>query len=207
MKIIGVPASVSSDALHLIDADGAKRATGLIELERMFGPAIICAVDRPGVILPIWPSYAEELFHGSLQPDFLEHREAAIKPEKAYIGGSYGSIPDGGLAFFYESSAQKGRMAVTAVARITGRYLLPPDQAATISADRGVLPNARIRSDTGRRLKTVVDIDTVMLFNEPIAKERLSELGCWDGANMVTAKVITPAQAIALLKEGEPRLV
>lgn len=207
VKIIGAPALTSTDPLRLIDADGAERATGLIELERMFGPTIICAADRQGVILPIWPTYAEELFHGSLQPDFLEHREAAIKPEKAYIGGSYGSIPDGGLAFFYESGAQKGRMAVTAVARITGRYLLPPDQASTISVDRGVLPNARIRNENGRKLKTVVDIDTVMLFNKPIAKGRLSELGCWDGANMVTAKVITPAQAIALLAEGDPRLV
>ncbi len=147
------------------------------------------------------------MFHGSQQPDFLEHREAALKPNKAYIGGSYGSIPDHGLAFFYESGKYGGRKAVTAVARIVDRYAMPSDEAAAIGADRGVLPDTKIEGIGGRGLKTVIDIDTVMLFKRPIGIDKLTQLGCWDGANLVTAKTITPAKAIAPLEEGFPRFV
>lgn len=97
-------------------------------------------------------------------------------------------------------------MAITAVARILARYALPPDQASAISRDRGVLPLTEIEKSRGRGLKTVIDIDTVMLFRKPITKERLSEIGCWDGANLVTAKVINPASVATLMKEGMPQL-
>jgi len=141
VKFSGELSALNDDAMQLIDARGIRRSASLREIEEIFSPAIICAPDRLGVILPIKPRYAEELFYGAQQPHFLEHREAAMKDGKAYIGGNYGSVPEGGLAFFYESGSQGGRMAITAVARVVARYALPPDQAAAISTDRGVLPN------------------------------------------------------------------
>ncbi len=110
------------------------------------------------------------------------------------------------MAFFYESAPRGGRKAITAVARILARYALPTDQAAAISRDRGVLPVAEFEKARGRGLKTVIDIDTVMLFRNPISKDRLCEIGCWDGANLVTAKVIDPASVATLMKEGMPQL-
>lgn len=206
IKLVGEPSATNAEAFQLTDASGIKRFASLSEIEELFGPTIICAGDRPGVILPIRSGYAEELFHGGQQPYLLDHAQAALKDTKAYIGGNYGSVPEGGLAFFYESAPRGGRKAITAVARILARYALPPDQAAAISRDRGVLPVAEIEKVRGRGLKTVIDVDTIMLFRNPISKDRLCEIGCWDGANLVTAKVIDPATVSTLMKEGIPQL-
>ena len=206
VKLNGEPSATNAEAIQLTDVSGSKRFASLKEIEELFSPTIICASDRPGVILPIRSGYAEELFHGGQQPYLLDHAQAALKDTKAYIGGNYGSVPEGGLAFFYESAPRGGRMAITAVARILARYALPPDQAFAISRDRGVLPVAEIEKSHGRGLKTVIDIDTVMLFRNPITKDRLREIGCWDGANLVTAKVINSASVTTLMKEGMPQL-
>ncbi|NCP24632.1 MAG: GNAT family N-acetyltransferase [Erythrobacter sp.] len=206
VKLTGEPSATHADAIQLTDVSGSKRYASLKEIEELFSPTIICARDRPGVILPIRTGYAEELFHGGQQPYLLDHAQAALKNTKAYIGGNYGSVPEGGLAFFYESAPRGGRKAITAVARILARYALPPDQAAAISQDRGVFPVTEIENARGRVLKTVIDIDTVMLFRNPIGKDRLCEIGCWDGANLVTAKVIDPASVSKLMEEGMPQL-
>ena len=206
IAIIGKPSAKDHAALHLIDAQSVKRSASLNEIEELFSPAIICAADRHGLMLPIRSGYAEELFHGSQQPSLLTHAEAAIKDTKAYIGGNYGSVPEGGLVFFYESGPRGGRKAITAVARILARYALSPDQAEAVSNDRGVISMEEIEWTRGRDLKTVIDIDTVMLFKNPISKDRLSEIGCRDGANLVTGKVIDPASVAKLMKEGKPQL-
>jgi len=192
--------------LSLTDAKGVSRFISLSGLEDLLSPVIIATDDRPGVVLPIWPNYAEELFQGAQQLSFLEQSEASIKPEKAYIGGNYGSIPEGGLAFFYESEKQNGRKAIIAVARVLARYLLDQGEAAAVSKDRGVLPEEAIENQGGRRLKTVIDIGSIMLFKKPVTLKRLRQMGCADGANFVTSKVIEPKHCIQLIAEGEPKI-
>ncbi|QFT78876.1 GNAT family N-acetyltransferase [Erythrobacter sp. THAF29] len=206
VSIEGTGASGPDWPLNIVDASGRERRVGLEEFEDLFGPTLVYTNQRPAILQPIRPSYAEELFGGGVQPSFLDHRKAAIKFEKAYIGGSYPVIPDGGLIFFYESGKEGGRKAVIAVARILGRYTIPREEADAVSMDRGVVPTSEIRREGGRRLKTLIDIDTIMLFKDIVPKSRLSELGCWDGANLVTTKAITPKAAHSLLSEGRPTL-
>ena len=206
IKISGSISSDESQPITVTDAKGQQSSVNLLELEELLSPAIICSNDRPGVIFPILPSYAEELFHGGQQPSFLNHRSAILKPTKAYIGGNYGSVPEGGLAFFYESSKQGGRMSITAVARIRKRYAMPKEEAKSISSDRGVLSEKSIDLGSSSRLQTVTDIDSIMRFSNPIGLDMLREMGCADGANFVTSKVIKPAHCAALIRAGVPYL-
>lgn len=207
ITISGPLSALDSRLINILDIKDKQTKVSLMELEELLGPSILCASDRAGVILPIWPSYAEELFHGTKQPSFLDHNSAIIKPTKAYIGGHYDAIPEGGLAFFYESSKQNGRKAIIAVARILKRYALTTDQVKSISSDRGVFSEKSIDASAEKRsLKTVIDIGSVMLFSTPISLNELRQIGCADGANFITSKSIEPKHCIELIRAGEPYL-
>ncbi|WP_417623031.1 GNAT family N-acetyltransferase [Parasphingorhabdus sp.] len=205
IKVSGSLSSHGSNPIKIQDAKGNQIAVSLLELEELLSPAVLSAQDRPGVIFPIWPSYAEDLFHGGQQPSFLDQQSAILKPTKAYIGGNYGSVPEGGLAFFYESSKQNGRSAIIAVARILKRYSLTKEQAKSISVDRGVLPDQAIDGITDyKKLTTVTDIDSIMLFANPIGYRELGQLGCDNGTNFITSTPINPDQCMALIRAGAP---
>lgn len=207
VKVSGSLSSGGSNPIMVEDAKGKQISVSLLELEELLSPAVLSAPDRPGVIFPIWPSYAEELFHGGQQLSFLDQQSAILKPTKAYIGGNYGSVPEGGLAFFYESSRQNGRSAIIAVARILKRYSLTKEQAKSISADRGVLPDQAIDGVTDyKALKTVTDIDSIMLFKNPIGYRELCKLGCDNGMNFITSTPINPDQCVALIRAGAPSI-
>ena len=206
LKIEGSFSFDDTSEIVITDAGGFKRVVGLRELEDLLSPAIFCADDRGGVLFPIRPGYAEELFRGSQQPSFLDQKSAVLKQTKAYIGGSYSSVPEGGLAFFYESSNQGGRKAVIAVARVLKRYAAPKDEAKKISSDRGVISDRSIDDARGSQLQTVTDIDSIMLFENPIGLSELRRIGCWDEANLVTSKLIQPAHCASLIRAGVPKL-
>lgn len=208
---IGLPEDIpdfvaSGQLLNVVGADGETAAISLDEFENILSPFILGLPNRPGVMLPIRASYAEDLFQGSLQPSMLDLREATLKRIRGYIGGAYNTIPERGLAVFYESMKGGGRGAAIAVARITRRYSLPKDRAKEFSKSQGVLDANVIGNMGNGQLVTITEFDSLMLFEKPVTLSWLRDIGCADGANFVTAKALSPAHLLDILRAGHPHV-
>lgn len=198
----------ANDQIGLRSGDGRHAATGLGALEDFVSPAIFALRGRAAVVVPIWPEYAEALFRGSLQPSFLNDEQAALLRKRRYFGNArtYGTIPDQGLIFFYESAHKgTGRSAVIAVGRVARRYLAQEDVAKKLSAERGVLSARAVKGIAKGEEACVTEFDSVMIFAQPVSLRALKEMGAADDSNMVTARAIGSDVASALIEAGKPK--
>lgn len=188
---------------------GGRGQIKLKALENFLSPTVLALPERPAVIVPIWPSFAEALFRGSMQPDFLSGQRAQIVSDKCYLldGAGIARIPEHGLIAFYESqgkSKARGRSAAIAIGRILRRYLASKEAALQLAQLRGVLSESEIKEKAGRGDLCVVEFDNLMLFREPVGLARLKEIGCADGAHLVTARALSNSALQNLLELGKP---
>jgi predicted GNAT family acetyltransferase/predicted nucleic acid-binding protein len=211
---LGIPTEApyfaDPDAVIALDAPNNNRVMlKLRALEDLLAPALFALDGRPAVIAPIWPRYAEALFQGSLQPSLLAGKRAGILTEKCYLSSkvSINKIPDHGLIIFYESegkSGPAGRSAAIAIGRIQRRYLASEAAACNLAQLRGVLSEAEIRSKARGGDLCITEFDHLMKFRKPVPMAKLKEIGCADGAHLVTARPITSEAMALLIKLGEP---
>ncbi|MDG2003160.1 MAG: hypothetical protein P8J20_07500 [Novosphingobium sp.] len=176
-------------------------------LERALSPALFVLKDRPSVIVPIKPRYAESLFQGTQQPSFLDDPQAAIISRKRYFGDvkTYSTIGEGGLMVFYESQdGNRGRGAAIAIARITRRYLAPENAVEVLSQERGVLNRTEVRKISRGKEICVTELDNLHRFTNPIFLADLKAINCADGANLVTARRLDSDALAALIKRAQP---
>lgn len=103
---------------------------------------------------------------------------------------------------FYESGGGGGRASVTAVARITGSEVHSKAEVSAELLRHGVLDSRDLVDLMGSDFVAVTTFDNVMAFERPVRLERLRQIGCVDGSNLVTAKPITHEQLVAILEEG-----
>lgn len=205
-----VPTFSDMDArVSFSTSKGGRAQIKLKALEDFLSPTVMALPDRPAVIVPIWPSFAEALFRGSKQPDFLTGQRAQIVNNKCYLLKKSGiaRIPENGLIAFYESQGKSkatGRSAAIAVARILSRFLASEEAALNLAQLRGVLSKAEIRDMAGGGDLCVVEFDNLMLFKEPIGLARLKEIGCADNANLVTARALGNSAFERLIEIGKP---
>lgn len=198
--------SNTQQSVTFTDQQGKSSVVSLLDLERLFSPVIFALPGRPVVVLPIKQMFAEALFRGTEQPSLLPDREALFRSERGYISkpSSLSSIAEGGIAVFYESARGRGRGAATTVARVTRRFLLDKEKAARLSKQKGVLESHSIeRIDRGARV-AITEFDNVMSFSEPVSLEALRAIGCADGANFVTAKLISSRHLADIVSAGKP---
>lgn len=186
-----------------------RRYIELRALEDFLAPTLMAFGDRESVIVPIQPHYAEGLFRGSLQPNFLAGRSGMILPQKVYLSASttVRRIPENGIIVFYESAGagrSKGRSAAIAVARIQTRYLASERAAKALAAVKGVITDAEIEKMAGGKSVCVTEFDHLMLFKKAVPLDKLQNIGCADGANLITAKPLTPSVLEAVIALGEP---
>ena len=66
----------------------------------------------------------------------------------------------------------------------------------------GVLDSSELQALTTSESVAVTTFDNVMTLDRPIRLERLREIGCVDGSNLISAKAITPEQLITIVEEG-----
>jgi GNAT superfamily N-acetyltransferase len=207
---LDAPHFANPDEVITLDASNDSRVTlKLRALEDFLAPTLFALKGRPTVIAPIWPHYAEALFQGSLQPSFLAGKRAGILTEKCYLSSkaSIQKIPDHGLIVFYESSGNlgpSGRSAAIAIGRIQRRYLASEAAACNLAQLRGVLTEAEIRSMARGGELCVTEFDNLMRFRSPVSLGKLKEIGCADGANLVTARPIVSEALASLIHLGEP---
>lgn len=192
--------------IEIHDSTGKSANPILSEVERTFSPAIFILPDRPSVVLPINQMYAEELFHGSIQPSLLAKREAVLHSVRAYMGSAntQSIIREGALAIFYESGTGGGRSAATAVARISRRYLMDKASASHYATRKGVLDTRVIQGIGAGKQVCVSEFDNLMLFRKPVTLSTLRKIGCADGANFVTARAISIDHVLEIIRAGEP---
>lgn len=196
----------STQPVEVANDSGECVTIALGELERLLSPLLLVLPRRPVVVLPITQRYAEELFSGSAQPALLGGREAALRSVRGYISarGTYNIIPEGGLAAFYESGRGGGRKAVTALARVTRKYLMAKETAAESLTEKAVLEAESVKG-LGRSGQVVVtEFEDLMLLRHPVRLPDLRKLGCVSGTNFVTACPLSHEHAVEIVRAGEP---
>lgn len=198
--------STLSQTLAVVDEKGQGASLTLQDVERLLSPTLIVLDGRPGVVLPITQSYAEQLFRGSAQPTLLNDREAALHAVRAYISraGSHSVIREASIAVFYESGRRGGRSAATAVARITRHYLMDKVAASDLALEKGVLEPRTVQAIGSGSQVTVSEFDNLLLLRKPVSLSALREIGCTDGANFVTARSLDTRHLLAILEAGQP---
>lgn len=195
--------SSSSQPVEVENENGECITLALADLERLLSPLVLALPGRPAVVFPITQRYAEDLFSGSAQPTFLSGHEAALRSLRGYVGGTYNTVPEGGLAAFYESGTGGGRKAVTAVARVTRKYLMAKESASHLLREKAVLDDEAVKS-MGRGGQVVVtEFEDLILLKRPVPLARLRTLGCVDGANYVTSRPLSHEHLVEILKAGE----
>lgn len=196
-------------SIEVGNPDGSSIALPLRMLEDFLGPTVLALEDRPAIIVPIWPSYAEALFQGTLQPLLLAGKRAGLSPQKCYLSNARNAarIPDNGLIVFFESAGKarsKGRSAATAIARVQRRFLATEHSASNLAQLRGVLSRVDIQTMAKGDDLCVTEFDNLLKFRQPVPLARLMEIGCADGANLVTARTLSYDSLQQLIEIGEP---
>ncbi|WP_341711854.1 PIN domain-containing protein, partial [Erythrobacter sp.] len=197
------------DTIEIGNPDGSLTELRLRTLEDFLGPTIFALEGRPAIIVPIWPSYAEALFQGTLQPTLLAGKRAGLSPQKCYLSNAKNAarVPDNGLIVFFESAGKaksKGRSAATAIARVQRRFLATEHSAANLAQLRGVLSQADIQTMANGEDLCVTEFDNLLKFRNAVPLARLKEIGCADGANLVTARALSSESLQKLIEVGEP---
>jgi len=196
-------------SIDVRNPDGSLAELRLRTLEDFLGPTVFALEDRSAIIVPIWPTYAEALFQGTQQPTLLAGKRAGLSPQKCYLSNAKNAarIPENGLIVFFESvgrAKSKGRSAATAIARVQRRFLATEHSAANLAQLRGVLSQADIQTMANGADLCVTEFDNLLKFRTPVPLARLKEIGCADGANLVTAKALTYDSLQKLIEIGEP---
>jgi hypothetical protein len=178
----------------------------LFDLENLLAPVLFLFSCREGAIVPIRRAFANDLFGNFRQGFLLTLPEAILFRERAYFSSprTLSVLSPGKVLMFYESGKDKGQAAVIAVARIVSASLVSKDEVEPMVVRRGVLEtNALSRlSATGKIAATT--FDNIMLMEQPVGLDRLRQIGCVDGANLVTARKISADHMLAILKDGRP---
>jgi hypothetical protein len=202
-----MPACFSAtQTLEITNESGSSVSMEVAEFERLLSPLLLIVPGRASAIFPITQRYAEELFSGSAQPSLLAGREASLRSVRGYVSGrgTYSVAPEGSLVLFYESGTGGGRQAVTAIARVTRKYLMNKRSAAEALTEKAVLEAEAVES-LGRGAQVVVtEFEDLMLLKNPVRLTRLRSLGCADGANFVTARPVSHEQVVEIVKAGQP---
>lgn len=196
-------------SIEVGNPDGSSTEMRLRMLEDFLGPTILALAERPAIIVPIWPHYAEALFQGTLQPTFLAGRRAGLSPQKCYLSNARNAlrIPENGVIVFFESAGKaksKGRSAATAIARVQRRFLATERTASSLAQLRGVLSQLDIQTMANGEDLCVTEFDNLLKLRYPVPLARLKEIGCADGANLVTAKTLSSNSLQRLIEIGEP---
>jgi hypothetical protein len=96
-------------------------------------------------------------------------------------------------------------MAVTAVARVTRKYLMAKDSASRLLSEKAVLDDETVKN-MGRGAQVVVtEFEDLILLDRPVPLQHLRKLGCVDGANLVTARSLSSTDFIEILRAGASR--
>ena len=181
----------------------------LLAFEVHFGPVIVLLPERPVVVIPIRRAFADQLLGTSDQLSLLPKTEASMWHEKLYVGSPrmLAAVTSGAIILFYESQQQgKGRGAIVAVAQVVRTALRKNALLDHAVTRRGVLTAKDIAALSTTEDKALIYFSQLMPLRRPVDKDHLRALGCMDGANYVTARLIGQSAACAVIEAGQPHV-
>jgi GNAT superfamily N-acetyltransferase len=198
------PIDVDDVRIQFENKDGKEFVIDLFDLETILSPTIFLLPGRSGILVPIRASYADDLLGTAAQASLLPRSQAAILHERTYFSSARNErlLRKGAPIVFYESGKSNGRSAAIAVARVTSTVIVPKRKVASTLIDSGVLDEEELRDLSSGEQIAATSIDNIMKLRKPVPLKRLRELGCVDGANLVTSRSITPNHLHEILSEG-----
>jgi predicted nucleic acid-binding protein len=193
----------SGKDIEINQAEAAGNRIPLFDFETLISPGLLLPVGRTGVVVPVRPSYAEQLLPPTVkQSSLLPAREAALRLERAYFfrAGRHGLLPRGTIVVFYLSEP---RMEAAAVARATFSATLSKEEAVATLSRQGVLTSADIqaRADTEGRV-TAFTFDSLTGIPRTVSYSDLKRLDCVGPANYVAAEAISHDQLLRIVSAG-----
>lgn len=179
-------------------------ALSLSEIERALSPVLFLFFCSAGVIVPIREHFARDLIGASPQFSMLAPPEAILRRERVYVSApkTVGQLKPGTPILFYESQKGRGRGCMLAIARITESRVVTKADALNTVQRRGVLDSRSLDERSAGQTVTETFFDNIFVFKNPVSLKRLRELGCVDGANLISAKPISFETLIEVVKEG-----
>lgn len=184
--------------------DGNRNYVSLDRLESLLSPTLFCLPGRPAIISSIRRNYAEPLLGHSLQGSLFPELSASLHSDRIYLSqpSSLKHFKRGTLMLFYESSKDKGRGQVVALARVREAYLKPCDSFEVCDLQQSVLTTATL-TDIGKSvMKTVTVFDNIFPLPNPVDYKVLKRLGCGRPNDLITTHAISDEQLQAILIEG-----
>ena len=185
--------------------DGKEFAIDLFDLETILSPTLFLLPGRVAVLAPIRASYADDLLGTSVQASLLPRRQAAILHERTYFSSSRNErlLSKGTPIVFYESGKANGRSAAVAVARVTSTVIVSKRKVASTLVESGVLDEDDLEGLSSSEQIAATSIDNIMKLKRPVPLKRLRELGCVDGANLITSRAITASHLDNIVSQGQ----
>ncbi len=164
----------------------------LFDYETFISPGYLLGPGRGAVIVPIRETYSEELLPPTRRQGLLfSQNDTAFRLERAYFlkAGMHKRLRRGTIVVFYVS--RRRRQAV-ALGRVTFSATLTTTRALLNMTRQGVLTEAEIHQRTNDRDEIAVfTFDNVLAFAHGVDFRKLKDMGCVDGANLVTAQAIS----------------
>lgn len=185
--------------------EGKEFVIDLFDLETTLSPTMFLLPGRSGVLVPIRAAYADDLLGTAVQASLLPRRQAAMIHERTYFSAvrNLGVLRKGIPIVFYESGKSNGRAAAIALARVRSTVVVPKRQIATALIESGVLDVDELSQMTAGEQVAATTVDNVLRLRTPVGLRRLRELGCIDGANLVTSRAISADQLQQIISEGQ----
>ena len=190
--------------IQVLTPDGNKTYVTLDVLESLLSPVLFCLPGRPAVITPVQRNFSEPLLGHSKQSSFLPHSTVSLFHNRHYLS-SQRTLPHfkrGTLILFYESTKQKGRGEIVAIARVRQAYLKPNDSLETSDLEKSVLNINNITSIGKSNMKTVTEFDNIFPLPNPVSLKVLKEIGCGRPNDLITTHPITDDQLQNILKRA-----
>ncbi|MHB1698579.1 MAG: GNAT family N-acetyltransferase [Acidobacteriaceae bacterium] len=200
-------AAIADDELriHFQNHNGNEFMIDLFDLETNLSPTMFLVSGRGAVLVPIRPSYADDLLGTAAQGSLLPKPQAAILHERTYFSSVRNKrlFGKGTLIVFYESGKFGGRSAAVAVARVTGTVVLAKSQIDTQLLEGGVVDEEGIKDLSSSTQIAATKMDNVMKLRKPVPLKLLRGFGCIDKANLITSRPITSDQLQKVMAEGQ----
>jgi len=190
--------------IQVLTPDGNKTHVTLDVLESLLSPALLCLPGRPAVITPVQRNFSEPLLGHSRQGSLLPHSTVSLFQNRHYLSShrTLRHFKRGTLILFYESTKQKGRGEIVAIARVRQAYLKPNDSLETSDLEQSVLNMNNITSIGKSNMKTVTVFDNIFPLPNPVPLKTLKRIGCGRPNDLITTHPVTNVQLLDILREA-----
>lgn len=204
-----LPASIPTyrsidQQIQILTPDGNQTHVTLDSLESLLSPALFCLPGRPAVITPVQRSFSEALLGHSRQASLLPMSTASLFQDRHYLSSprTLQHFKRGTLILFYESTKQKGRSEIVAIARVRQAFLKPSNTFDESDLTQSVLTATSLPNIGKSNIKTVTVFDNIYPLHHPVPLKSLQRIGCGRPNDLITTHPISDIQLQEILREA-----